>query len=132
VAELAKGALALLKEQERQAQVRHWLLASGIFLLLGGLIGLAGKVIPASAGWYGVLLSWISSQVRWRSIIVALAAGSACICGAIWLDWAWSYMRDIGWMFLASLALFACWELAARYYTGTWDKPGDGVKPAGA
>jgi len=132
VTALEKHAQKLLREEERQAKTRHWLLVAGIGLLLGGLASAAGRVLgtfSAATAWWSFALAWLGRQVRWRDIVFGLLAGAACIAGAIWIDAAWGYMVDLGRLVLLSACVFVEWELAARYYTGEWDTPGDGVKP---
>ena len=131
VKEVEAFAAARGREQEHQSTARHWLILASIVLILGGVGSLAGKLGVGAGAWWGAILAWLGAQVRWRTVIVGLSAGSACIALAIWIDLVWTYLRDLGWLAAGALALLACWEVACRYYTGAWLKDDLVRLPAG-
>lgn len=117
----------VLRTQELQATVHHWLIAAAIATGLLCLLGGAGKLLEGGA-WaaspYGAVLVWIGRQVPLHAVIVSGLACTGCICLAIWLVPVWAFLVDLGKFVLLAAAFWLGWVLSCRRYTGEWRKDG--------
>jgi hypothetical protein len=122
----------LQRQQERETWWAARLRAFGIAALIAGTLALLGRGVSAF-GWAwgvpGAVLGWAAKFVPLRWGIYALVAGAAGICAAIWIDPLFTFLR---WTCIATGGVVAgvvTWELACIYYTGRFDRIGDGKKP---
>jgi hypothetical protein len=75
------------------------------------------------------VLGALGRRIPLRWVIYLSVAAPACLLAARFIDEVFTFARWAQWSAVALAVLVVVWESACIYYTGKFDKIGDGVKP---